>query len=240
MSGKTSRAWTMTGFALLCSVLAASGCTIVPQGLSDYDAGFKSRGSASWYGEGFHGRLTASGEIYDQYKHTAAHRLLPLGTRVRVLNIMNGRHVDVTINDRGPYVEGRIIDLSYGAAEKLDMIDSGTAVVLLDLVTDESAEPMEAQSGYGDEWILSAAGRFGAVSLATKWRGAARDLWFVPAGEGESIVSRRPLADLRDERRPRRISDLYEKLPQPTPPSGSTSPDEYSDLDGDDQYGISV
>ena len=73
-------------------------------------------GVASWYGPGFHGRRTANGEIYDQYELTAAHRTLPLGTRAMVTNLDNGRSVEVRINDRGPFVDGRVIDLSYGAA----------------------------------------------------------------------------------------------------------------------------
>ena len=69
-------------------------------------------GTASWYGPGFHGKKTASGEIYDQTKLTAAHKTLPLGTKARVTNLDNGSAVEVEINDRGPFVDGRIIDLS--------------------------------------------------------------------------------------------------------------------------------
>jgi hypothetical protein len=240
MTRKSSATYSIAGSVLVCSVLALSGCAVVPQGLSDYDSGLRSRGTASWYGQEFHGRLTASGEIYDQNKFTAAHRLLPLGARVRVLNVLNGRYVDVIINDRGPFVEGRIIDLSYGAAEKLNIIDAGTSSVLLDVITDEDAKFLEVEWRDGGEWIFSTAGRFGAVSLATKWRGSVRDTWFVPAGADESLVSRRPLADLRAERRSRRLTDVYDELPQPTPPSGSPLPEEYSGYEGDDRVDISV
>jgi len=91
--------------------------------------GFRQRGIASWYGADFHGKKTSNGEIYDMYTMTAAHKTLPLGTYVRVYNLENGRQLDVRINDRGPFVRGRIIDLSYTAAKKIDIVDSGTAAV---------------------------------------------------------------------------------------------------------------
>ena len=92
-------------------------------------------GVASWYGPGFHGRRTASGEIYNMYDYTAAHKTLPLGTYVRVINLENGKSVVVRINDRGPFVKNRIIDLSYAAAKKIDMIDKGTARVKLQIIS---------------------------------------------------------------------------------------------------------
>jgi rare lipoprotein A len=87
------------------------------------------KGIASYYGKKFHGRKTASGEVYDMYAMTAAHRTLPFGTIVEVENHVNGRRVIVKINDRGPFVPGRILDLSKGAAQKLGMIGNGTAMV---------------------------------------------------------------------------------------------------------------
>jgi rare lipoprotein A len=89
-------------------------------------------GVASWYGPGFHGRKTTSGEVYDQNGHTAAHKSWPLGTQVRVTNLDNGRTTEVRINDRGPFVSGREIDLSYAAARELDMIGPGTCNVKLE------------------------------------------------------------------------------------------------------------
>lgn len=91
--------------------------------------GFSQNGKASWYGRKFHGRKTASGEIYNMYAMTAAHKTLPLGTYVRVHNLDNDRKVEVRINDRGPFVRGRIIDLSYSAAKKLGVVGPGTAPV---------------------------------------------------------------------------------------------------------------
>jgi len=91
-------------------------------------------GEASWYGPGFHGRPTASGEIFDQQKLTAAHPSLPLGSRARITSLTNHRSVDVRINDRGPFVGGRIVDLSYGAACRLDMIRPGVMPVRLEVL----------------------------------------------------------------------------------------------------------
>jgi rare lipoprotein A len=92
------------------------------------------RGIASWYGPGFHGRRTANGETYDQDELTAAHRSLPFNTLVRVENIRNGKSVVVRINDRGPFVGNRIIDLSHKAARNLEMIGAGTADVRLTII----------------------------------------------------------------------------------------------------------
>lgn len=91
-------------------------------------------GIASWYGPGFHGKATASGAIYDQNELTAAHQTLPLGTRLLVTNLQNGNTVDVTVNDRGPFAKGRILDLSYGAGRALGMITPGTIPVRLEVI----------------------------------------------------------------------------------------------------------
>ena len=90
---------------------------------------FRQRGLASWYGRKFHGRKTSSGEIYNMYAMTAAHKILPLGTLVKVRNLDNKKTIQVRINDRGPFIRGRIIDLSYTAAEKLEVVGPGTARV---------------------------------------------------------------------------------------------------------------
>lgn len=92
-------------------------------------------GRASWYGEPHHGRRTASGEIYDMHKLTAAHRTLPFGTRLLVTNLRNGSTVEVRVNDRGPIVPGRIIDLSYAAAEELGAVSEGTFPVRIQVMT---------------------------------------------------------------------------------------------------------
>jgi rare lipoprotein A len=94
-------------------------------------------GKASYYAHKFHGRTTASGEIYDENKMTAAHKTLPFGTMVRVTSLVNGNVVTVKINDRGPFVEGRIIDLSYRAAGELDMIAAGVVKVRTEVLRKE-------------------------------------------------------------------------------------------------------
>lgn len=92
------------------------------------------KGIASWYGPGFHGRLTANGERYNQNALTAAHKTLPFGTRVRVTNLNNGRSVVVRINDRGPFIKGRIIDLSAASARAIGLYHQGVGNVRLDIL----------------------------------------------------------------------------------------------------------
>jgi rare lipoprotein A len=112
-------------------------CTLVggpataPPGPS---AGWTEQGIASWYGDPFHGRRTASGEVYDMDAMTAAHRTLPFGTVVQVVNLDNGHTVQVRVNDRGPYVNGRVIDLSRRAARELEIVGPGTARVFMTVV----------------------------------------------------------------------------------------------------------
>lgn len=111
-----------------------SGTTYTPK----YEPGYSEVGMASWYGPKFHGRKTASGERYDKYEMTAAHRTLPMPSIVRVTRLDNGRSVKVRINDRGPFAHNRIIDLSQAAAEKLDMIRAGTARVRVEYLSSDT------------------------------------------------------------------------------------------------------
>ena len=108
-------------------------------------AGFEERGLASWYGTKFHGRRTSSGEPYDMFAMTAAHRHLPLPSFVEVTNLDNGKRVVVRVNDRGPFVGGRIIDLSYAAAHRIGMVEKGVAPVRVRAVGPEDgpAEPVQ-------------------------------------------------------------------------------------------------
>ena len=103
--------------------------------------GYWERGVASWYGPGFHKERTSAGEPYDMYGMTAAHKTLPLPAYVRVTNLQNGRSVVVRVNDRGPFVGNRIIDLSYTAAAKLDMLRNGTAMVEIRSISPSVAAP---------------------------------------------------------------------------------------------------
>jgi rare lipoprotein A len=114
-----------------------------------HSVGFRQTGLASWYGEDFHGKKTANGEIYDMYAITAAHKTLPFNTYVRVKNLKNSHKLDVRINDRGPFVRGRIIDLSYTAAKKLGIVGPGTApveIVALGMIADAPTKKDEPQS----------------------------------------------------------------------------------------------
>ncbi|HZO22540.1 MAG TPA: septal ring lytic transglycosylase RlpA family protein [Steroidobacteraceae bacterium] len=104
--------------------------------------GYIERGVASWYGPTFHGENTSSGERYDMYAMTAAHKTLPLPTYARVTNLRNGRSVVVRINDRGPFVANRLIDLSYTAAAKLDMLREGTTLVEVRAVTPQEPDTL--------------------------------------------------------------------------------------------------
>ncbi len=110
-------------------------------------AGYAETGYASWYGEDFHGRKTANGEIYNMYALTAAHKTLPLGTRIRVTNLENGRNVILTVNDRGPFVSGRLLDLSYGAARQLGSVDRGVTKVRIEAIgTVPASRPVHASA----------------------------------------------------------------------------------------------
>lgn len=114
----------------------------------------KESGTASYYGVGFHGRPTASGEIYNQYRLTAAHRTLPLGTVVKVTNPQNNKSVFVKINDRGPYIKGRILDVSTKAAELLGFRNKGTAYVNIEVINEEET-PKDLEAASKDIALLN-------------------------------------------------------------------------------------
>jgi rare lipoprotein A len=123
--------WRWVQLALLAMLLHACSTT---RPVTPPMVGGHQEGVASWYGPGFHGKRTANGEVYDQYELTAAHQTLPLGTRVMVTSLSNGRAVEVRINDRGPFVGGRVIDLSYAAASVIGMIGPGTMPVRVEIL----------------------------------------------------------------------------------------------------------
>ena len=124
--------------AVLLAVLAAASCgrnqpVRVP--VPPVPGVYAEQGIASWYGVPFHGRRAANGEVYDMNQPTAAHRTLPFGSMVRVTNLDNGRQTEVRVTDRGPFVQGRIIDLSFAAARSVDMVGAGIARVRLELLS---------------------------------------------------------------------------------------------------------
>jgi rare lipoprotein A len=129
----------------LALMLLAAGCARHTTARLPARIGSTETGIATWYGVPYHGRPTASGEIFDMEKLTAAHRALPFETWVEVTNLSNGKQVDVRITDRGPFVHGRIIDLSMSAARQIDMVRAGTARVRLKVIqAPVSAAPVNA------------------------------------------------------------------------------------------------
>ena len=162
MSRATARAWRLPVLAALlaAALLLAAGCASAPAGRP----GSSERGIASWYGPGFHGRQTANGEVYDQNAMTAAHKSLPFDTVVQVRNRDNGRRVRVRINDRGPFVRGRIIDLSRAAAEAIGMVGPGTARVEVTVVAGRKAG---GRATAGPGWLVQA-GAFGERARAVE------------------------------------------------------------------------
>lgn len=120
-------------------------------------------GLASWYGHPYHGRAASNGEIYDMEKLTAAHRTLPFGTWVHVTNLANNKSVDVRIIDRGPFVNGRVIDLSHAAAQAIDLIGPGVAEVRLDIMS-------APQTIAADNWYAVQAGAFRDKNRAERLR----------------------------------------------------------------------
>ncbi len=136
-----TRLSTSSSLALLFC-LSLGACSWVPKGDVQLDVGIKDRGVASWYGVQFHGRKAANGELYDMEALTAAHRTMPLGSVVRVTNLINGKHLHVRITDRGPYEKGRIIDLSRRAAMQLGMEREGLTYVQIEIVGERRPELM--------------------------------------------------------------------------------------------------
>jgi len=129
--------------------------------------GYRERGVASWYGRPFHGRPTSSGEMYDMHEMTAAHTTLPLPTWVEVTNLSNGKRIVVKVNDRGPFVADRVIDLSYAAASALDIVQNGTARVEIHAVAEPAApEPQSRARAESAQRIAPASAPATPVSVA--------------------------------------------------------------------------
>lgn len=134
--------------------------------------GYHEQGIASWYGSKFHGRRTSSGEPYDMHLATAAHKSLPLPTYAEVTNLENGRRVIVKINDRGPFKHGRLIDMSYGAALRLGMTETGTARVDVRVIDVSGDEPALADAGYASPATSDAVGTWLQAGAYGKRQGA--------------------------------------------------------------------
>jgi len=153
-------------------------------------SGFNQKGVASWYGKDFHGNRTSNGEIYDMYSMTAAHKTLPMDTMLLVKNLNNGRKTVVRVNDRGPFVKGRIIDLSYTAAKQLDLIGHGVAqVAIIALTKDELSYP-DLSSGEFYVQIGAFAQKINAIKLQRRFTDAGHTTVIQKCYETQSILYR--------------------------------------------------
>jgi rare lipoprotein A len=173
--------WALRAAALLglALTLTASGCAIVSSGpkrsgksyvingkryyILATSEGYKEKGLASWYGKPFHGRKTASGEVYNMHKYSAAHKTLPLQSWVEVKNLANNRKMYIRINDRGPFIDGRIIDLSQAAAIELDVYRPGVVKVLVTAVPKDKAKRLAEQYNPPNRSAKYASGGSGSV-----------------------------------------------------------------------------
>jgi rare lipoprotein A len=172
----------LLGFAIGVG-LSLTACSWVPKGASQFDAGIKDRGTASWYGEQFHGKQAADGTIYDMEGLTAAHRTFPLGSVVRVVNLANGKFVFVRITDRGPYVNGRVLDLSHAAAVCLGMERGGLTLVQVEIVGERgpvallSSDALSLLSRNKTLWFGSLAPAIDPTIIVSPFRLLPGDLW---------------------------------------------------------------
>lgn len=186
------------------------------------------RGVSSWYGPGFHGQATASGERYDQDAMTAAHRTLPLGVWIEVKNLRNGRRVRVRVNDRGPYKHGRVLDLSRAAAESLDMLGPGTANVEIRILDPRyrrwpSVRYSVQIGAYRDRRLADAAGARAAAVGETAYLKLTRNAefpWSVRVGPYDH---RRDALAARDRLATQRIDGLLVEEDPPASVLGAES-----------------
>ena len=160
-------------------------------------AGYVERGVASWYGPGFHSAYTSNGERYDMYGMTAAHKTLPLPSYVQVTNLSNGRIVVVRVNDRGPFKDGRIIDLSHTAAAKLDILKAGTAFVEVKALTPGATAPTPLTAQTLSSELYVQAGAFSEQGNADKLAEKLRTLGHRNAFVREDRVADRSLFRVR-------------------------------------------
>lgn len=164
--------------------------------------GFKETGTASWYGNKFHGHLTSNGEIYDMYGMTAAHKNLPLPTYLKVTNLANNKTVIVRVNDRGPFHQSRIIDLSYSAAYQLDMLKTGTAKVEIQAITEftQAVEKPQKNIGLKKQYIQVFATRNSELAKSTAYTLAEKYqkevIW--PINDGIFRVQMGPIKDSKE------------------------------------------
>lgn len=177
-------------------------------------------GIASWYGHPYHGRTSASGEVYDMEQLTAAHRTLPFGTLVRVVNLENEKTVDVRINDRGPFIDDRIIDLSHAAAQAIDLIGPGIARVRLEVLLTPAAVTSSLNTGVfavqvgafrvranADRLCAEMEARYGAARLALQSGQTA--LWRVLVGHEATSDEAGTLANRIRSEQGRKVAQAF-------------------------------
>ena len=164
----------------------------------DTNYGYRERGVASWYGKKFHGQPTSNQETYNMYAMTAAHKSLPLPSYVRVRNLRNGKSVVVRVNDRGPFVDNRLIDLSYAAAIKLDMITDGTSLVEVTAISFDKARAQAAETVIAEEPAAEPAGVPAEVPVEVPVEVPAETIFVQVGAFGEPENARRRFNQLRD------------------------------------------
>ncbi|MDR3191927.1 MAG: septal ring lytic transglycosylase RlpA family protein [Treponema sp.] len=192
--------------AVLYIVLAGAGfCAAQAPG-----AVFRQEGIASWYGTEFDGRPTASGEIFNSSLYTAAHPILPFGTILTVTNQHNGRKVNVRINDRGPFVSARIIDLSRAAAEQLDMLVTGTAPVLVEGTVNPGANSV----GVSDQGQYSAGTNAAAISGGGWSNATSQVVTALPPASQDTVIIQQYQPPAQPVQQPQQVQQ-YQPAPQP-------------------------
>jgi len=188
-------------------------CASIPRSGFDYPIGYRESGIASWYGAEFHGRQTANGETYNMYGLTAAHRLMPLGTTIKVTQRETGRSVTVRVNDRGPFVRGRILDLSYGAAKALGMTGNGTAPVAIEVVS----LPQDSLKTAGSPYTVQA-GAFeseaNAKNLADRLRKKYPDVYLLSVRTNQNTVYRVRVGSLGQKQSAFQLADRLSREEQ--------------------------
>ena len=172
----------------------------------DSSRGYLQRGIASWYGKKFHGRRTSSGESYDMYAMTAAHKSLPLPTYVQVTNLENDRSVIVKVNDRGPFHDNRIIDMSYAAAHKLGMVGKGTALVEVRTIQPGETQPAQPRfaarnstrtTAMNDDQFFIQVGAFSSLDNAERLRTRLGKIEQKPAHIYQTVIDNETLYRVR-------------------------------------------
>jgi rare lipoprotein A len=176
----------MLALPLLC-LLFLTSCALVGQGPRAWEDPSGETGLASWYGHPYHGRRTSNGEVYDMYQLTAAHREIPLGSWVEVINLHNGRSLTVRINDRGPFVDGRIIDLSYASAQLLGVVGPGVAPVRVRLT--QAPQPAAGPARYSVQ-VASFVAESNALVLKTELEQKVSGVYLVKAQIGGEVYYR--------------------------------------------------